>query len=259
MVNIPPSLNKFLASDPSDTVLPSYSVLGLKGPDAIAFAQAQFMNDVALLDVMQWQWNGWLNTKGRVIALFLLLRVADDELLIVSPDMPAAELGRRLIGYVLRNRLQLGVWSELECVGRFGASAATDQQIAGDWTARQLELNLSTALVSRSLHLQPRSDLAVSESAPAWAMVSLLGGIPSLSTEQIERWTPHQLSLQLLQAVSVRKGCYPGQEIVARTHFLGRNKRQLTLLNGESLTQVDAATLVSVAQFGDDRVGLAVL
>ena len=259
MINIPPSLNKFLASSPSDSVLPGYSILGLKGPDAVAFAQAQFMNDVALLDVMQWQWNGWLSTKGRVIALFLLLRVAEDELLIVSPDMPAAELGRRLIGYVLRNPVQLGVWSELECVGRFGTSTVAAQQIAGDWNARQLELNLATALVPRSLHLRPRAETAVTEGASAWAMASLLGGIPSLHGEQIERWTPHQLSLQLLHAVSVKKGCYPGQEIVARTHFLGKNKRQLTLLSDIALTQADPATLVCSAQFGDDQAGLAVL
>ena len=62
------------AADRPAFALPDHRVIALDGRDAIAFAQAQFMNDVAPLAVGRWQWNGWLTPKGRVIALFALLQ-----------------------------------------------------------------------------------------------------------------------------------------------------------------------------------------
>ena len=258
MVNIPPSLNKFLTSAPARFDLSSFSVLGIQGADAIAFAQAQFMNDVDLLDVMHWQWNGWLTTKGRVIALFLLLRVADDELLILLPDMPAAEFGRRLVAYVLRNRLQLGVWSELHVSGTFESSQTPAGIISGSWQDKSLELDLTVGDIGRSLHISTTQSDIHSEASAAWAMSSLIAGIPSLGPEQVEKWTPQQLGLQRLNAFSVKKGCYPGQEIVARTHFLGKNKRELIRVDNDAIDSIPAESVVCHSQLGDDRIALIV-
>src|SRR3546814_1348694 len=63
--------------------LPDHTVISLQGPDAIAFAQAQCMNDVHALAPGQWQWNGWLSAKGRLQALFALLRAEPDRLLAI--------------------------------------------------------------------------------------------------------------------------------------------------------------------------------
>src|SRR5699024_1073257 len=66
--------------------------------------------------------------------------------------------------------------------------------------------------------------------AERWTAFDLAHGWPRLGPDQVEQWTPQQLSLQRLHAYSVKKGCYPGQEIVARTHFLGKAKRGLVRL-----------------------------
>jgi tRNA-modifying protein YgfZ len=66
----------------------------------------------------------------------------------------------------------------------------------------------------------------------AWRLFDLRHGWPRLDVSQVEAWTPHMLSLDRLNAFSVKKGCYPGQEIVARTHFLGQAKRGLVRLSG---------------------------
>ena len=71
-----------------DFRLPGHAVLALAGRDAVAFAQAQFMNDVAALGDGEWHWNGWLTPKGRVIALFALLRI-DAEADAAAPSAPA--------------------------------------------------------------------------------------------------------------------------------------------------------------------------
>ncbi|MEO6364666.1 MAG: folate-binding protein, partial [Luteimonas sp.] len=71
------------AAEPLVFALPDHHVVSITGRDATAFAQAQFMNDVAALAVGHWQWNGWLTPKGRVIALFALLKVEGETLLLV--------------------------------------------------------------------------------------------------------------------------------------------------------------------------------
>ncbi|HEY5972825.1 MAG TPA: folate-binding protein, partial [Pseudoxanthomonas sp.] len=67
-----------------------------------------------------------------------------------------------------------------------------------------------------------------------WRDIDLRHGVPRLDASQREQWTPQQLSLERLRAFSVKKGCYPGQEIVARTHFLGKVKRGLALFEAGS-------------------------
>mgnify|MGYP006201027751 CR=1 FL=1 len=87
--------------------LSNHRLMALTGRDAVAFAQAQFMNDVSLLGNGQWQWNGWLTPKGRVIALFALVHAAPSRFLMVLPDFPAEELAARMKRFVFRSKLSL--------------------------------------------------------------------------------------------------------------------------------------------------------
>ena len=75
--------------------------------------------------------------------------------------------------------------------------------------------------------------------ASRWRGFDLSHGLPRLAADQSEAWTPQQLSLDRLRAFSVKKGCYPGQEIVARTHFLGKVKRELVRLQGPGVDALD--------------------
>ena len=80
------------------------------------------------------------------------------------------------------------------------------------------------------------SGVADSASVEArWRDADIQHGLPRLSETQIELWTPQMLSLEQLNAFSLKKGCYPGQEIVARTHYLGQAKRQTRLVQGQHL------------------------
>jgi folate-binding protein YgfZ len=101
-----------------------------------------------------------------------------------------------------------------------------------------------------------------------WAAFDLEHGLVRLPATQSDHWTPQQLSLDRLHAYSVRKGCYPGQEIVARTHFLGQPKRGLTLLEADAPLAPGVevgdgthviGTLVSVATNHTGTTALAVL
>jgi tRNA-modifying protein YgfZ len=230
MPDNPPS-----ASVSSWFVLADHSLLSLSGRDALAFAQSQFMNDVAALADDEWHWNGWLTPKGRVIALFALLRITADTVWLVLPDADAETLAASLRRFVFRSKVEISVRDDLRAIGRLEASErASGRHWAGtaEPSAERIELDLSGAGGGRALRIVPATTALAEDAAAlaAWKYLDLAHGWPRLDDGQREQWTPQQLSLERLGAYSVKKGCYPGQEIVARTHFLGQAKRGLALL-----------------------------
>ena len=210
--------------------LDDHSVLALEGPEAIAFAHAQFSSDVSSLAVGHWQWSTWLTAKGRVLAVFALLRTGEHALRLVLPDVDAAELADALRRYVFRRKVTLAARPDLRVTGAFAAPAqARGPLLAGD-EADGLELDYGTAALPRTLRLAGGPGATPPASTEAWSVADLRLGLPRLPPSQRGQWTPQQLALDRLAAFSVKKGCYPGQEIVARTHFLGQAKRGLAAL-----------------------------
>ena len=249
--------------------LPGFSLLACTGPEAAAFLQAQTMNDVRTLAPGRWQWNGWLSAKGRVQALFALWQRRDEDFLAILPDFPAFELQPLLQRYVFRSKLRLAVEDGMEVRGALAtaAGAGTRDEAIADGPGWRFDFGGEG--LARQLLLVPSGD-GSAEDAPgfeaAWREADLELGLPRLDAQQREAWTPQMLSLQRLQAFSLAKGCYPGQEIVARTHYLGQAKRELALLAGEGMaaggTVADAegrnlGTIVSTARAGG--LALAVL
>ena len=213
--------------------LPGHDLLSIAGRDATGFAQAQFMNEVAALPVGHWQWNGWLTPKGRVIALFALLKRDAETLWLLLPDTDATDLAAKLQRFVFRSKLVLAARDDLHANGRFAAPAqASGATFAVDGDA--LELDFGGDGGPRTMRISPSAANADAASAARWRRFDLQHGLPRLRDDQIEAWTPQQLSLERLRAFSVKKGCYPGQEIVARTHFLGQVKRGLAMFEADA-------------------------
>lgn len=243
--------------------LSDHRLISLEGRDAMAFAQSQTMNDVAGLGDGHWQWNGWLTPKGRVIALFALIRLHTDTVWMLVPDADADDLAARLGRFVFRSKVAIRVRDDLAATGRFRASdLASGAHAAGDaGTAIELDLGGDPAAGGRSLRIGPAARAPADPQAlAAWRRSDLEHGWPRLEPSQSGQWTPQQLSLERLRAYSVKKGCYPGQEIVARTHFLGQAKRGLGLLHsdeplaaGAELQADDGAAIGTVVAACGDR------
>ncbi len=220
------------ASNPQ-FALSDIAVFTLSGRDCIAFAQAQFMSDVAALGDGQWQWSGWLTPKGRVVALFAVVRHSAERLDLVVLDGDVDALAASLKRYVFRSKVAIETRGELQVSGGFflpaqarGAQATLD----GDG----FELDVGSPAQPRTLCVRAIDPVLThdADAHRAWRAFDLAHGLPRLPDDQREQWTPQQLSLERLRAFSVAKGCYPGQEIVARTHFLGQAKRGLAALRG---------------------------
>ena len=210
--------------------LPGHAVVAFQGPDALAFAHAQFMNDVRPLDDGQWQWSGWLSPKGRVLALFVLLRRSPESLWLVLPDADAQAFADALKRFVFRSKVKVEVRTDLHVSGCFGDGAS-----CGSGGSREALISFAASAAPtdssmRMVRIGEEPGVDDPAAAARWKASDLRARIPRLPASQQDKWTPQQLSLDRLDAYSVKKGCYPGQEIVARTHFLGKAKRKLVLL-----------------------------
>ncbi len=236
------------------------AALSLSGADAIGFAQRICANDVAALAVGQWQWNCVLSPQGRVLALFRLWRRDDDVLMLVLPAFVRDSTSALLKRYLLRAKVVL-TNVDVDLIG--GSFMANEPESAVMQADNGRWLGLAGA---RNADLVEYPDLS-----DDWRARDLAEGIPWLDPDATETFTPQALSLDRLGAFSVRKGCYPGQEIVARMHFLGQNKRGLrrfaapqNIAVGASLyaagsTQRALGTVVMVASGPTDIEILAVV
>lgn len=258
----------------SDNLAPLFSglrtlrqpqVLGLSGPDAVAFAQAQFANDVPSLADGHWQWNAWLTAKGRVLAVFQLLRLDAEHLLLVCHDGGTEAMAEQLRRFVFRRKVSLAPAGTLSVEAAFQTPSLARGTALARLEDGAIELDVGNAAHPRTLRLVEAGSAPCEEAAElAWRQSDLRFGLPRLDDSQREQWTPQQLGLDRLSAYSVKKGCYPGQEIVARTHFLGKAKRSLVLLHtdaastaGDAVTQAGASVGVVASSAG--VLALAVL
>jgi folate-binding protein YgfZ len=214
-------------------MLPDYGVLTAVGPDSIAFLQAQLANDVRALAQGDWQWNCYLTPQGRVQSVFPLLRAGLDRLLLIVPGNMAEPVRERLGRYRLRSKVALEVDSSWSVFGELGDAHTTSPPKT--MAVESANPERWTLAIPGSRHLIAVREPTV-EAIPAalseWRRRAIAEGIPELTGKVSDQFTPQALSLERLPAYSVKKGCYPGQEIVARTHFLGRSKRALARLRG---------------------------
>lgn len=222
------------AVDSTPTVLLAGSdLLSLDGPDAVAFAHAQFMSDVAALADGGWQWSGLLSPKGRVLACFALVRISAARLLLWLPAGGGQALADHLQRFVFRSKLRLAPLPEAVALGRWGRGPA-----AGEGKIARLDLDQEPELRGIDLIERPAARAAATSPDPValsrWRRADLRLGLPYIAMGSVAsgKFVPQWLSLERLQAFSVRKGCYPGQEIVARMHFLGQGKRSAWRLAG---------------------------
>lgn len=206
-------------------LLPGLGVIRLEGPDAVPFLQGQVTADLRLLEPGQGTPAAWCTPQGRVIALLQVLR-QQDGLLCVLPRELAAEVAARLGRFVMRAKVSVADDSPRLAVAGLAGDPSGCLSAAGDvdilpLTAERALLVTAAARMETVLQGVPFAPAA------AWEALGIQLGEPEVYASTSESWVPQMLNLDLLGAVSFRKGCYPGQEIVARTQNLGRIKRRL--------------------------------
>jgi tRNA-modifying protein YgfZ len=213
------------------------------GPDAVSFLHSQLTNDIQSLPENRACLAGYCSTKGRLLASLLIWRSQETVFLEVPAELQES-FQKRLQIYVLRSKVKLSASNTDVIVGVLGEDAAAQlttwfptlpsapYEVVSNTSGTLIRLTDANQvaryqwIVSKSLFEQ-LSLTTIPEHH--WALSEIHAGIPHISLATQEKLVPQMINYELIGGVNFKKGCYPGQEIVARTHYLGKQKRRMVL------------------------------
>ncbi len=223
----------------SAVALSSLGVLGAEGPEAGTFLQAQLSADILALAVGEACPAAWCSATGRVLASFIVLRIEQGYLLVLDAQI-AADVQKRMSRYVLRAKLTLrdvsAQWS-LSGWDEAGAGPADCDLWHSSRAGQTRWLRLADRHWLGFTSDDRASDTlsaTSSQSEVRWRLAEIAQGRAWIGTATQDLYTPQMINLDLTGAISFTKGCYPGQEIVARTHYLGKVKRRMLRVRANS-------------------------
>jgi tRNA-modifying protein YgfZ len=204
------------------TALHEWGVIRAAGPEAASFLQNQLTQDVLGLDAHRAALAGWCSAKGRLMASFIVWRPAPDEVLLAcSADVLPVVL-KRLSMFVLRAKCKLtDASAELPLHGVAGIAAS-----APAWRRTEGVIGLPSARgVARALIAGAAPALRALD-ANAWSWLEVASGVPRIVAATVEQFVPQMVNFEVVGGVNFQKGCYPGQEVVARSQYRGTVKRR---------------------------------
>jgi folate-binding protein YgfZ len=208
-------------------LLGDWGVIRAQGADAASFLHSQLTQDFTLLDRDHARLAGFCTPKGRLLATMVGWKHGDDEILLALPAETLAATLKRLSMFVLRAKCKLSDASgEFAVYGLLGEAAAPAWTLLRDGDAVQIALPGS----GRALRVQPAGSDAPAGgtlSADDWAWAEAEAGMAWVRGATVEAFVPQMINFEVLGGVNFKKGCYPGQEIVARSQYRGTLKRRL--------------------------------
>jgi folate-binding protein YgfZ len=247
--------------------LTRYGLLSVTGEQAREFLHAQLTNDIANLPAGRAALAGWCSPKGRLLASFLVIPIARGFLLQLAADLAPA-VAKRLSMFVLRAKVkvadetadwsQIGIWGAV--AGAPGEALGT-QELDGTIFVRAGQSRLLA--LSRDASRLESQGTEVPEAR--WALDEIRAGRPHITGATQDQFVPQMVNYEAIGAVNFQKGCYPGQEIVARAQYRGQVKRRMKLLRAPTGTQLlpgqefQGGVVVDAASAPDGVEVLAVL
>jgi tRNA-modifying protein YgfZ len=240
-------------------IITDQDLIAVTGADAASFLHSQLTNDVEHLGEADVRLAGYCSPKGRLQASFLMWRNAEAVYLQLPHELRPA-LQKRLSMFVMRAKAKLedasaapanevvlglgGSAAQALLQAQFGALPAapysridhangTLVRVADAFGAPRYEWLTSRAV---ALNVLPALEAALALGGnDAWQLSSIHAGVPQITARTQEQFVPQMINFELLGGVNFKKGCYPGQEIVARSQYLGKLKRRTTLVTIDSL------------------------
>jgi len=271
---VPPSsvAPDYLLQVPVACDVPDYSLLVFEGPDTQSFLQGQLSNDVAALVPGNVQWTSYNSPKGRMLATLLLWRSGPDAFRALVARDVAESVRKRLSMFVLRAKVRisdatagqafLGVIGKgaADAVGAaLGSCPSPGTVMTGDAQSSIAFFDGRILVVATDGELA-RTMLRKHAGAVApelWRWLGVRAGVPLIMAATQDLFVPQTANWDLLQGVSFQKGCYTGQEIIARTQYLGRLKERMHLYHLDDAPPAPA-TKVYGSVFADQACGTVV-
>lgn len=242
-------------------------LISVSGDDAASFLHSQLTNDVQHLPEGEVRLAGYCTPKGRLLATFVMWRDAQSIFLQLPREQQPA-LQKRLSMYVLRAKAKLQDATPEAVLGLGGARAEAALLAHGmgmpthpygvlagpqgtvvrlaDAFGRPRVMWLTTADTARAALESMRGSLALGGNQ-AWRLAAIHAGVPQVGARTQEQFVPQMVNLELLGGVNFKKGCYPGQEIVARSQYLGKLKRRTALASIDNAAALPGEEVFSTA------------
>ena len=229
------------------TPISHLGVIRAVGADAASFLHGQLSNDFALLKFDQARLAAFCTAKGRMLASFIGFRRSADEIVLICDRSLLAPTLKRLSMFVLRAQCKLSdATADFALYGLAGQAA---EQLAGKnaaaWALKQQGDAHVIALYpaagnQRALWVGPAGQAPEGQllSEDLWQWSEVQSGVTTLSAPVVDAFVPQMLNYESLGGVNFKKGCYPGQEVVARSQFRGTLKRRAYLVHAEQALSV---------------------
>jgi tRNA-modifying protein YgfZ len=229
--------------------LSDWGVIRAQGADVASFLHGQLTQDIQQLDAGSARLAGYCTAKGRLLASLVVWRAGAEELqLACSADVLPATL-KRLSMFVLRAKCKLSDASA--ALSLYGLAGATAAQWLGAHTPaavwQRQDIDGAHVLRLPDAEDQPRYLLVAPLDAPspalpalsadAWAWLEVTSGIARIVNATVERFVPQMVNFELVGGVNFQKGCYPGQEVVARSQYRGTVKRRAFVFEADAAAQ----------------------
>jgi len=218
--------------------LAHWGVIRANGADAATFLHSQLTNDFTGMGLSEAKLAGYCSAKGRMLASFVAWKSAHDEVLLACHASVLPATLKRLTMFVLRSKCKLSDASaELKLFGVAGPSA---RSVCGDarvWRKHETDgasaIRLPDAAgLARALWVAPAGAPALPAiTLDAWQWLEVQSGVPVIEAATAEQFVPQMLNFELVGGVNFQKGCYPGQEVVARSQYRGTVKRRMFLFD----------------------------
>lgn len=237
------------------------SILHAHGPDALAFLNGQFTNDLRQVDDSHSQLSAYCTPKGRMLAIFRIYKRGEGYDLIL-PSTLAGNTLKRLRMFIMRSKVAIEHVDEQRVAVGYSGPGITqllspllgDIPGAADQCTEHDDHNLLRLPGPHPRYLlvappakqqelwRKLTPTVISTGRAAWSWFDIIAGLPSIWPATVEEFVPQSTNLELVGGVSFKKGCYPGQEIVARMHYLGKPKQRMYRLHlpqGHSVSRGD--------------------
>jgi len=230
------------------------SLLEITGDDALTFLQGQLTNDINLAD-NAWQYSGYCNPKGRLLALFKLWQYKGTVYALIDNSL-VEEITKRLRMYVMRSKVTITLTDHC-CYGLLENTSSLENTV--DINNETLnDINHRHGIYSngeehilgyggRFLYVSANNTLDPSllSNSQQWLTADITEGLPEVTKLSSELFIPQMLNLDTLNGINFQKGCYTGQEIVARMHYLGKSKQRMFVCElSSSSTELTAGSKV---------------
>jgi folate-binding protein YgfZ len=242
--------------------LDQFGLIDAVGDDAASFLHGQLTNDVQHLDAASARLAGYCSPKGRLLASMLTWRAADTIRLLVSKDLTAA-VQKRLSMFVLRAKAKLTDATDAVAVVGFAGDVRAPLAQLFDALPDGVHVHVAgpagslirvpdAAARPRYLWIGPKAlvqekladlDGKLARVSPGvWDWLDIHAGEPRITQAVLEQFVPQMVNFDVLEGINFRKGCYPGQEVVARSQYRGTIKRRMALAHVAAEEPVSAGT-----------------